>query len=61
VEQNGVYGQDPGFSSASSPPYHIASSSPAVGKGKVLPAVTGDYDGVCYASPPSIGAFEGKR
>jgi hypothetical protein len=61
VEQNGVYGQDPGFSGASSPPYHIASSSPAVGKGKMLPAVTGDYDGVCYASPPSIGAFEGKR
>jgi hypothetical protein len=53
-ETGGVYGQDPGFTTA----YHIDASSPAFGAGLPNQWITGDNDGVCYRHPPSIGAFE---
>jgi len=50
-----VVGQDPAFTNATS---DISATSPAAGKGKAMPAVKGDIDGVCYGTPPSIGAHE---
>lgn len=38
--------------------YRIGAGSPAAGAGSAVPGVTGDHDGACYATPPSIGAFE---
>jgi hypothetical protein len=61
VEQNGIYGRDPAFDGSSSLPYRIAAASPAAGAGKAVAGVRADYDGRCYAAPPSIGAFEVSR
>lgn len=57
-ESGGIAGQDPALANPAGGDFHIPSSSPAAGAGTPLPGVTGDYDGACYASPPSIGAFE---
>jgi len=53
-ETGGIYGQDPDFTIG----YRIDSGSPAFGAGLPNQWITGDKDGVCYRSPPSIGAFE---
>lgn len=37
---------------------HLLSTSPARGAGVAVSGVTADFDGVAFASPPSIGAFE---
>jgi hypothetical protein len=37
---------------------HVSAPSPAAGKGSVLAALSGEHDGKCSASPPSVGAFE---
>jgi hypothetical protein len=55
-ESAGVYGEDPGF--AGTDDRHVDSSSPASGAGTALENVDADLDGDCYASPPSIGAYE---
>jgi hypothetical protein len=57
-ETGAVVGHDPGFSNPGAGDYDISSSSPAAGKGVPVAGVTGDYDGLCFASAPSIGAFE---
>lgn len=54
TESGGVYGQDPGFTSGR----QIDSSSPAAGAGTAVTGVVGDMLGNCYATPPSIGAYE---
>jgi hypothetical protein len=58
VEEGGIYGQDPAFDGLSSFAYRITAASPAAGAGRVFAAVFADYDGRCFADPPSIGAFE---
>lgn len=57
-ENGGIYGMDPGFADAAGGDYHIAADSPAAGAGTGVEGLEGDRDGTCYASPPSIGAFE---
>lgn len=54
TETDAVVGQDPALGSQ----YAIGSTSPAAGQGTALTSVTADYVGACYASPPSIGAYE---
>jgi hypothetical protein len=56
TESDGIYGEDPAMDAD----YRIGPASPAAGAG--LPDVTvgGDLAGACYATPPSIGAFEAR-
>jgi hypothetical protein len=56
AESDGVYAEDPGFAGADD--RHVGSASPASGAGAELENVTADLDGDCYASPPSIGAYQ---
>jgi hypothetical protein len=56
TESAGVYGADPGFLGADD--RHVDASSPASAAGMTLENVTTDLDGQCYASPPTIGAYE---
>jgi hypothetical protein len=58
-ETGSVIQMDPMFADAASGDHHVPPSSPAVGAGRVVAGVTADFDGRCWASPPSIGAFEG--
>jgi hypothetical protein len=60
AETGGVVGQDPGLGNVGSGDFHVNASSPAAGAGKAINGVPGDYDGVCWNMPPSIGAFEVK-
>jgi hypothetical protein len=57
AEKNGVYGQDPLFKNSTND-FTLREGSPAVGKGKSVAAVRGDFDGRCYSNPPSIGALK---
>jgi hypothetical protein len=59
AETGAVIGQDPNFSGGMGD-YHIDAASPAAGKGVDPPGAPADFDGVCYAKPPSIGAYEVK-
>ena len=52
AESGGVVGADPLLTG-----YRTGANSPAQGAGTTLPGVRGDFDGVCYADPPAIGAF----
>jgi len=54
TETGGIYGQDPAFGAG----WQINSASPAAGAGTAVTGVVGDMNGNCYASPPSIGAYE---
>jgi hypothetical protein len=54
VETDGIYGLDPGLDAD----YRIGPGSPAAGAGQDSPWSRGDFSGACFASPPSIGAFE---
>jgi hypothetical protein len=56
TESGAVIGQDPGF--ASQTDFSVASTSRAAGAGATPSDAGGDFDGKCWASPPSIGAFE---
>jgi len=56
-ETGGIYEHDPELDSA----FHIGSTSPATGAGSIPAPVAGDLDGVCYGTPPSLGAFEAAR
>jgi hypothetical protein len=58
AENGGIYGMDPAFAGASGSDFHLTDTSPAAGAGVELSELSGDRDGVCYASPPSLGAFE---
>jgi hypothetical protein len=55
TETGGVVGSNPGFPASG---FTIAAASPAAGAGTAVPDVTGDNAGRCFATPPSIGAFE---
>ena len=58
TETGTVAGQNPGFANPGSGDYSIDSTSPAAGAGTSVPDALGDFTGKCWASPPSIGAFE---
>jgi hypothetical protein len=57
TEQNGLYGIDPRFVSASD--LHLQPGSPAISAGTRVDSLGVDFDGRAYAVPPSVGAFEG--
>jgi hypothetical protein len=56
VEQGGIIGLDPMFVDAAAGDFHLDPASPAVAAGTPLAELSGDYDGVCFADPPAIGA-----
>ena len=58
VESDPIIGMDPGFANAGLGDFHITVSSPAYLSGTILSKISADFDGVCYMSPPSRGAFE---
>jgi hypothetical protein len=59
VPQTGaVIGQDPMMFDPGDSNYAIGPSSPAYRAGSAPSAAAGDIAGVCYAAPPSIGAYE---
>jgi hypothetical protein len=60
VEQDGLVGVDPGFVDPSGD-YHIGAASPAAGAGMPVAELTSDMEDVCYAMPPSLGAYEVTR
>jgi len=55
AETNAVTGSDPLFVSAG---FTLQAESPARGKGASAFRASGDLAGRCYATPPSIGAYE---
>ncbi len=57
-EQSGLVGEDPLFVDAGGGDFHLDPSSPAAAAGSSLAELGGDYDGVCFGDPPSIGALE---
>jgi len=57
-ETDGIYGQDPLLADPSNGDFDLNPASPAVGAGSSPASVVGDYDGVCYRDPPTLGAFE---
>lgn len=58
AETNALVGMDPLLVDVAGGDYHVTAQSPAVGSGTLLPALSVDLDGVCYADPPTRGAFE---
>lgn len=54
TETSPVVGQDPAFTTG----YAIDGASPAAGGGLDWGGLVGDIAGNCYATPPSIGAYE---
>jgi hypothetical protein len=58
VEQGGFVGLDPGFVDPANGDFHIGAASPAAGAGMPVAELTSDLDDVCYAMPPSLGAYE---
>ncbi|MBC8124711.1 MAG: right-handed parallel beta-helix repeat-containing protein [Candidatus Kapabacteria bacterium] len=58
IETSSVYGQDPLFTSKNTD-LTISAVSPAVSKGLSTNAPPRDKRGKRYASPPSVGAYEG--
>jgi hypothetical protein len=58
AESDGIIGQDPMFVDAANGDYHVDPNGPAASAGTTVPELRGDMDGVCFADPPSIGAYE---
>ncbi|MCL4751710.1 MAG: DUF1565 domain-containing protein [Myxococcales bacterium] len=58
AETGGISGTDPALTNPAGGDYSIPQSSAAAGKGSTGTGVAGDFTGKCYASPPSVGAFE---
>jgi hypothetical protein len=57
AEVGSIVGRDPAFTSG----FAIGAGSPAAGAGDPSAGVRADLTGACYASPPSIGAYEVER
>jgi hypothetical protein len=58
TEMGGITGQDPLLANPSGGDFSLGAGSPAIGAGSDVSSLGGDFDGACYGSPPSIGAFE---
>lgn len=58
TETSSIYGQDPLLVNVLND-QHLQPSSPAIGKGLLISDTLTDLSGRRYASPPSIGAYEG--
>lgn len=58
AEQGGIVGSDPLLADPGNGDYDIDAASPAAGAGSAVTNLGGDFDGACFAMPPSIGAFE---
>jgi hypothetical protein len=58
AEQGGLIGVDPLFADAAAGDFHLDPGSPAAAAGTSLAELSGDFDGQCFADPPSIGALE---
>ncbi|MFO7563152.1 MAG: hypothetical protein R6X02_10955 [Enhygromyxa sp.] len=58
VEQDGIIGEDPLFADPDNGDYHVDPTGPAAGAGLSVIELSGDLDGLCFADPPSIGAYE---
>ncbi len=57
TETRGVTGQDPRFVSGG---YTLQGGSPALGQGDPDGVQGGDMSGVCYQTPPAVGAYESR-
>lgn len=58
-ETGSVIQRDPRFADREAGDYHIPLTSPARGAGRIPTFETApDYDGRCWTSPPTVGAFE---
>ncbi|MBW2735535.1 MAG: hypothetical protein JRH20_24385, partial [Deltaproteobacteria bacterium] len=57
-ETYGVYGVDPLFGGEASDDYTITGTGGAAFMGSNVAEIGADYQGLCYRTPPSIGAFE---
>jgi hypothetical protein len=57
-ESAGIVGQDPQLADLPDGDFHLTAASPAVHTGLAPAAAAHDLDGVCFADPPSIGAYE---
>jgi hypothetical protein len=53
-----LVGLDPGFIDPRSNDFHLKAGSQAKGAGRPMSTRSGDFDGRCYGTPPSLGAFE---
>jgi hypothetical protein len=58
AETGGIHGSDPLFRDRTGGDHSLLAGSPARGAGTALPELTADLGGVCYGTPPSIGAHE---
>ena len=58
VETDPVIQQDPLLGDAPGGDFHLAPASPAAAAGVCLPELLYDRDAVCYADPPTLGAYE---
>ena len=54
TEVDPIHGVDPSLAAD----FTIDASSPAAGAGMTYAGLHGDMSGACYASPPSLGAYE---
>ncbi len=61
AESMSVIQRDPMLLNRAAGDYHVPLSSPARAAGRAVPGgVPGDFDRSCYATPPTVGAFEAR-
>jgi len=58
TETNPIVGLNPLLMNPTNGNYHLQNGSPAIGVGADNASLSLDFDGMPYASPPAIGAFE---
>ncbi len=57
-ETDGIIGLNPALLDEPAQDYRLSPSSPAITAGPLPLRATADHPGACFASPPSIGAYE---
>jgi hypothetical protein len=58
AETGGIVGQDPGLRNPGAGQFQPLAAGAAAGAGTAQSWIRGDMAGDCYASPPSVGAYE---